>query len=251
MFASGERIEMRRPNPGGFKLDHGFYVPLRQDAELALALADVAEKAKKDKELKIPLRICSLGEFTFVFFSLDNEQTWELAIDKDRGDPSWLAQVERMKGAEALVTQKGNEAARFFQELLSARDEPIVLNGLRRRHRFEALEQAQNDLEVLKQSPDYQVTPRDLNDILAPTLIADAEATASTPQPSAQSIPKKPRKTRAKPKLPQESRPPTTGQSQSEQATSSVPPPPAKPYIPTQTDNEDFLRRLNQRLGLS
>ena len=248
MFGSGERIEPRRPNPGGFKLDHNFYVPYRQDPELALALADVVERAKKDKSLQIPLRICSIGEFTFIFFSLDNEQTWELAIDKDRGDPTWKTQAERLKGAEEWVTQKGNEAAQFFKVLLSAQEEPIVLNGLRRQHRFEKLEQARSDLEALKQSPDSQITPRDLGDILAVAQTPGNAEPGTSTERAKEKTTERQGKPRARANSSKRKQSSTADHTQSPQITSSLPTP--EPTLEAPTDNDDFLSELNRRLGL-
>jgi hypothetical protein len=248
VFALSSRREPRKPDPGGIRFDNKLYVPYRKDLKIYEALADAA-----DRDEDILVRVFEIGEYRMVFFSLDNEITWEFAIDKDTDDVTREQHVKLMRDVERMMENAGSEAALFFKTLLLHDEKPLVLNGLRKRARFELLEDAQNDLKVAEAAPNRLVRPQDITELQRVSAERESEAELGQPvvassagkkkvkraQGNAKGKPTHQNKQQSMPGSQTGQRPLRIVSSESSKAETS--------QLPDDTD--EFLRLLNEALG--
>ena len=196
MFAFAIEYYERRPSPDGIQVNRTFYVPKRKDSALYSALADANQRARQDRDYLIPVPVIKIGEERMVLFSLDNQQSWEYAIEKDQDLIASRDHSQLLRTIEVIQRQKGNEAAAFMKVFLSNRDQPLILNPLHDKPQFESLAKAQQELRDDQQHSAFEVMP---------TLSSDLSVAQAAPQ-AAPSEPSR-RSRSARPELPQTARP--------------------------------------------
>jgi hypothetical protein len=248
VFALSSRRELRKADPGGIWLDRKRYVPYRKDARIYEELANAADRGDD-----IVVRVFDIGDYRMVFFSLDNEITWEFAVDKDADDVVQEQHIRLTRDVEQMMERAGAEAAAFFKTLLSHDDRPLVLNGLRKRARFEALEDAQNDLRVAEAAPNRHVRPQDIGEIQREAVEQALETQADQLSPPASKQQKGSQGARSKPatKRPRRSGQQTPAKPPTEQKPARVvsSKPAEAEIVQLPDDTDEFLRQLGEALG--
>ncbi|MBA3471418.1 MAG: hypothetical protein H0T53_17415 [Herpetosiphonaceae bacterium] len=192
MFAFAIEYVERRPNPDGIHVNGKLYVPKRKDATLYSALADANQRARQDSGYLIPVRIIKIAEERIVLFSLDDQRSWEYAIEKDQDPVASRDHSQLLRAIEVVQRQKGNEAAAFMKVFLSDRDQPLILNPLHDKPQFEPLAKAQQELRDDQQHASFEVMP---------TLSSEISTAQAAPQATPSKTSKRRRSSR--PDLPQ------------------------------------------------
>jgi hypothetical protein len=149
MFALSQRRETREPRQDPdrwFSLDTIAYVGARPDPDLyerfaSLSIRRSKLEAKKRQEADIKLCIFEFGGTPpqrLVLFSLDDEETWELAVPAESRSLSWQRHNKMLMDVEHRL-EHGDSAELgdfFMRAILRSANAPLVIDGLRRNRQF-------------------------------------------------------------------------------------------------------------------
>jgi hypothetical protein len=141
MFACGSWRDQRDPRTEGdcwFRLDGTHYVALRTDPQMYKAFADCSAAGRE-----IDIQVFEFDEQPraddrIVLFSLDGEQTWDLAVPEGTRDLSRRKHTQNMIQVEQEL-ERGEHAdkeAFYRQVILDAVNGPLVFDALRRKKGF-------------------------------------------------------------------------------------------------------------------
>lgn len=149
MFALSQRRTTREPRQDPdcwFWLDNERYVAARPDPDLyerfaALSIRRSKLEAKKRQEADIKICAFDFGGSPpqkLVLFSLDNEETWELAVPATSRELSTRRHTDMMDEVERRLEHGDKTTLNdFFQQtILSSVTGPLVIDGLSRKRSF-------------------------------------------------------------------------------------------------------------------
>jgi hypothetical protein len=190
MFALSQWRDTREPRQDSdcwFTLNSVAYVGARPDPELYERFSDLSIRrskleSKKKQEADIKLCVFEFGGIPpqrLVLFSLDDEETWELAVPAESRSLSWQRHNRMLMEVEQRLEHGDSDDLNdfFIRAILRSANAPLVIDGLSRKRQFYAYQpdEGQNEVSVGSNSAqlDASTTAVDSNNTAHPSPIDD------------------------------------------------------------------------------